>query len=135
MKIGASYSRCIRDIIDGNVDFNDVLVIITRTDFDPENDRQWNNVWDGYAGNGQHGMHSHPEWFNYQGREAEFRELSIKLKKSGKLHQPRQFGAHPQRMHEYWYDVVLTPENLTKNPAAKKAWENYKLISGLVSNA
>lgn len=133
MKIGASYSRCIRDIVDRTVDFDDVLVIITRTDFDPENDRQWTSIWNGYAGNGQHGMHSHPEWFNYQGREQEFRDVSIKLKKSGKLHQPRQFGAHPQRMIEYWYDVVLTPENLGKNPAAKKAWDNYKLISGLVA--
>lgn len=133
MKIGASYSRCIRDIVDRTVDFDDVLVIITRTDFDPENDRQWTSIWNGYAGNGQHGMHSHPEWFNYQGREQEFRDVSIKLKKSGKLHQPRQFGAHPQRMNEYWYDVVLTPENLGKNPAAKKAWDNYKLISGLVA--
>ena len=134
MKVGASYSRCIRDIIDGNVDIDDVLVIVARTDFDPEDDRQWKNVWTGYAGTGQFGMFTHPEWFDYQGREQEFRDLSIQLKKSGKLHQPRQFGAHPQRMHEYWYDVVLTPENLTKNPAAKRAWENYKLISGLVAD-
>ena len=32
MKIGLSYSRCIRDIVEGKVDINDVLVIISRTD-------------------------------------------------------------------------------------------------------
>ena len=135
MKIGASYSRCVRDIVDGNVDINDVLVIVARTDFDPENDRQWSGIWKGYAGDGLGSSFSHPEWYNYQGREQEFREVSIKLKKSGKLHQPRQFGAFPPRMNEFWYDVVLTPENLTKNPTAKKAWENYKLVSGLVADA
>lgn len=133
MKIGASYSRCVRDIVDGNVDINDVLVIVARTDFDPEDDRQWKNIWNGYAGTGNVGIHSFPEWYDYQDREQEFRDLSIKLKKTGKLHQPRQFGAYPQRMNEYWYDVVLTPEVLVKNPAAKKAWDNYKLISGLVT--
>lgn len=135
MKIGASYSRCIRDIVDGNVDFDDVLVIITRTDFDPENDRQWTGIWAGYGGTGQGSGFSHPEWYDYQGREQEFRDISIQLKLAGKLHQPRQFGAHPLRMNEYWYDIVLTPESFTKNPAAKKAWDNYKLIAGLVADA
>ena len=41
MKIGLSYSRCVRDIVEGKVDMADVLVIIARTDFDPHNDEQW----------------------------------------------------------------------------------------------
>ena len=40
MKIGLSYSRCIRDIIDGKVAMQDVLVIVARTDFDPRDDEQ-----------------------------------------------------------------------------------------------
>ena len=32
MKIGLSYSRCVRDIVEGRVDIDDVLVIIARTD-------------------------------------------------------------------------------------------------------
>lgn len=132
MKIGASFSRCVRDIIDGNVKIEDVLVIIARTDFNPENDAHWASIWQGYSGSYGSSM---PEWHQYQGREQEFRDVSIKLKKSGKLHQPRQFGAYPTRMREYWYDVVLTPESITANPAAQKAWDNYKLISGLVADA
>ena len=35
MKIGLSYSRCVRDIVDGVVSIDDVLIVISRTDFDP----------------------------------------------------------------------------------------------------
>ena len=38
MKIGLSYSRCVRDIVDGVVDIDDVLIIIARTNFDPHYD-------------------------------------------------------------------------------------------------
>ena len=47
MKIGLSYSRCVRDIVDGTVDIDDVLVLITRTDFDPRDDTQWQGIWKG----------------------------------------------------------------------------------------
>jgi len=45
MKIGLSYSRCILDIVEGRVDIEDVLVLITRTDFDPRDDVQWTGIW------------------------------------------------------------------------------------------
>lgn len=135
MKLGTSLSRCVRDIYDGVVSMDNVLVVISRTDFDPENDQQWGSIWRGYAGDGQGGMWSNPEWFNYQGKETEFRDICIQLKKTGRLHQPRQYGAFPTRMAKYWYDVVLTPEDLQASPAANKAWENYKLIAGLVQDA
>jgi hypothetical protein len=48
MKIGLSYSRCIRDIVDGVVDINDVLVVIARTNFDPYDDAAWAGIWAGY---------------------------------------------------------------------------------------
>ena len=50
MKVGLSYSRCVRDIIDGVVDYDDVLVIISRTNFDPHNDEEWQSIWEGYNG-------------------------------------------------------------------------------------
>ena len=49
MKVGLSLSRCMRDIFNGTVDEEDVLVIVARTDFDPHNDNHWNNIWDGYV--------------------------------------------------------------------------------------
>jgi hypothetical protein len=127
MKIGTSYSRCVRDIIDGKVDIKDVVVIVSRTDFDPNNDTHWKNIWEGYI----YGGMSYAEWANYSDREEDFKRVTLDLYESGKLHQPRQYGAHPPRMAEYWYDLILSNEVVENNPAAKKAWENYKLISGL----
>jgi len=133
MKVGSSLSRCVRDIYEGTVGINDVLVIVTRTDFDPENDTQWGSIWKGYAGGGGAGsLHSAPEWSSIPAADEQtVRNICVYLKKQGKLHQPRQYGAHPQRLNHYWYDVVLSDDVVQSNPAAKKAWDNYKMIAGL----
>jgi hypothetical protein len=140
MKIGLSYSRCVRDIVDGTVDINDVLVIVARTDFDPRDDKQWQGIWTGYGGgspnmSGFNGFsRSAPEWAGYND-EARFREVSINLMDSGRLHQPRKFGAYPSRLPYYWLETFLPDNELEKNPAAKKAFEKFKMIAGLVSPA
>src|SRR6056297_222311 len=133
MKIGTSLSRCVRDIYEGTVDIDDVLVVIARTDFDPEDDKQWRNIWRGYAGGDNYmGAFSAPEWYSIPAEdESKVRDICIQLKKQGKLHQPRQYGAHPARLNHYWYDAILTEEVIKTNPAAEKAWDNYKLIAGL----
>ena len=129
MKIGLSLSRCVAEIYEGKVDLYDVLVVVARTDFDPENDQHWEGIWQGYH---HGGAWSHPEWAHL-GDEAEqdIRDICIELKKSGKLHQPRQFGAHPARLPYIWLDTFAPEEEIAKNPAAQKAWDNYKLIAGL----
>ena len=127
MKIGLSYSRCVRDIVDGVVDIDDVLVLITRTDFDPNNDDQWKGIWDGYHWN-------NPEWANYPDEDEDrFRSVSIELWESGKLHQPRRFGAWPSRRPEIWLETVLPSSELEMNPAAKTAWEKFQTVAGLTS--
>ena len=131
MKIGLSYSRCVRDIVDGKVDIDDVLVLITRTDFDPHDNTQWSDIWHGYHGRS---MMSNPEWSQYPDEdEDKFRSVSIELWETGKLHQPRKFGAHPQRRPEIWLESVLVQGDLDDNPAAKKAWEKFQTIAGLSS--
>jgi hypothetical protein len=133
MKIGTSLSRCVRDIYEDTVHIDEVLVVIARTDFDPEDDKQWIGIWEGYAGGNAVGsIWSNPEWSSIPAEDEQaVRDICINLKQRGKLHQPRQYGAHPPRMNHYWYDVMLTPENLETNVAAKKAWENYKLLAEL----
>ena len=138
MKIGLSYSRCVRDIVDGVVDIDDVLIIIARTNFDPHDDAQWQGIWNGYGG-GSPNMSafsmfssSAPEWAGYA-NEDQFRSVSIELWESGKLHQPRKFGAHPTRRPEIWLEAVLPSSELESNPAAKKAWDNFQIIAGLTS--
>lgn len=131
MKIGLSYSRCVRDIVDGVVDVNDVLILITRTDFDPHDDEQWSSIWNGYHG---YSPWSSPEWMNYPDEdEAKFRAISIELYDTGKMHQPRKFGAHPQRRPEIWLETVLPSSELELNPAAQLAWNNFQMIARLTS--
>ena len=135
MKIGLSYSRCVRDIVDGKVDIDDVLVLITRTDFDPHDAEQWQGIWEGYGGGQQFGSpFSNPEWSNYPAEDEDrFRSVSIELWERGLFHQPRKFGARPQRRSEIWLEAVLPNSELEKNPAAKKAWDNFQMIAGLTN--
>ena len=131
MKIGLSYSRCIRDIVDGVVDIDDVLVVIARTDFDPHDDEQWNDIWEGY--HNRYGL-SNPEWANYPPEDEDrFRSVSIELWETGKFHQPRKFGAHPTRRPEIWLEAVLPNSELENNPAAKMAWDKFQTIASLSS--
>jgi hypothetical protein len=140
MKIGLSYSRCIRDIVDGIVDIDDVLVIIARTDFDPHNDEQWRGIWEGYSG-GSTGTSlrglfggSNPEWSGTTDEdEDKYRSVSIELWETGKFHQPRKFGAHPSRRPEIWLEAVLPSSELDNNQAAKKAWDTFQTIAGLTN--
>ena len=135
MKIGLSYSRCIRDIIDGKVDINDVLVLITRTDFDPRDDTQWTDIWRGYGGGQTFGNpFSNLEWMDYPAEdEAKFRSITIELYDTGRMHQPRQFGAYPARRREFWLEAVLPSSELESNPAAKDAWDKFQMVAGLTN--
>jgi hypothetical protein len=135
MKIGLSYSRCVKDIVDGRVDINDVLVIIARTDFDPHNDEQWTGIWEGYGGGQTFGSpFSNPEWMGHPAEdEAKFRSVSIMLWDQGKFHQPRKFGARPARRPEIWLESVLPSSELDRNPAARDAWDKFQIVAGLTN--
>lgn len=133
MKIGSSLSRCVKDIYEGKVNKHDVLVIVARTDFDPRNDDHWFSLWNGYGGGGSRGrVYSNPEWSSIPAEDEQaLRDIILDLYDAGKIHQPRQYGAHPQRLAHYWYDAILSEDVVDSNPAAKKAWDNYKMIAGL----
>jgi hypothetical protein len=137
MKIGLSYSRCVRDIVEGKVDIDDVLVIVARTDFDPRNDEAWKGIWMGYCQGSF--FNTNMEWhgYDYDNPEHEklFRDVSIELWEQGKFHQPRKFGAHPRRLPYYWLNTFLPDDELDRNPAAKKAFEKFQMIAGLVSSS
>jgi hypothetical protein len=133
MKIGLSYSRCILDIVEGRVDIDDVLVVIARTKFDPNDDAQWTGIWEGYCLGGM----SNPEWGRYDFEnkedEAKFRSVTCDLWDQGKFHQPRNFGAHPARRREYWLEAILPSSELETNVAAKDAWEKFQMVAGLTN--
>jgi hypothetical protein len=121
--------------VDGKVDIDDVLVIIARTDFDPNDDAQWSGIWDDYGG-GQRlgGIFGGHEWMDYSAEdEHKFRQVSIDLWKQGKFHQPRKFGAYPARRPEIWLEAVLPSSELQRNPAAKDAWDKFQMVASLTN--
>ena len=134
MKVGLSFSRCIRDLVEGEVDYEDILVIIARTDFNPHDDAHWTQIWNGYR---YGGGWSETEWASAEPGmddakvEEMYRHVTKQLYDNGKLHQPRQFGAHPARMPYYWLECVVPESELSSNPTALKAWEKYKVLAGL----
>jgi len=128
MKVGLSLSRCVRDIFEKRVDIQDVLVIVSRTDFDPNNDNHWRQIWGGYL----YGGVSDAVWHGLEDYETEIRNICIDLYESGKLHQPRQFGSASRFRADYvWLDTIVSDEDLEINPAVKTAWEQYQVIAGL----
>lgn len=124
MKIGLSLSRCVRDIVEGRVNIEDVLVLITRTDFDPTVKEQWDSIWAGYTV-------YNPEWDGLE--EDAVKTVVLYLWEEGKIHQPRKFGAYPRRRPEYWLETVLPGSELDRNPAAKDAWDRFQVVAGLAN--
>lgn len=133
MKVGLSFSRCILDIVEGRVDITDVLVVIARTDFDPNIDAEWSGIWQGYT---SYGSLSNPEWAHWRdedGAEDRFRSVAIELWEQGKFHQPRKFGAYPSRRPEFWLETVLVSDEIENKPAVKAAWNNFQVVAGLTN--
>jgi hypothetical protein len=126
MKIGLSLSRCVKDIVDGVVDPEDVLVLVTGTEFDPTLDDQWDNIWYGYA-------IDYSVWLDFRDREDEVRAVVLQLWHDGKIHQPRKFGADRRSPSYHWREVVLMDKELDQNPAARIAWEKFKMIAELTN--
>jgi hypothetical protein len=124
MKIGLSLSRCVRDIVEGRVDINDVLILITRTDFDPTVQEQWDSIWDGYTS-------MNPEWYNLE-HDAVY-AVVMNLWTSGRMHQPRKFGYNPPRRREFWLETVLPDSELASRPAVKEAWDQFQILAGLTN--
>lgn len=133
MRVGLSFSRCVLDIVEERVNIDDVLVVIARTDFDPNVDEQWAGIWRGYTSFS--GL-SNPEWADWrdeENAEDKFRAVTLQLWNDGKFHQPRKFGAYPRRRPEFWLETVLPSEELDRNPTAKKAWEKFQTVAGLTN--
>jgi hypothetical protein len=127
MRVGLSFSRCVLDIVEGRVDIADVLVVVARTDFNPTVDNQWKSIWNGYRS-------LNPEWGGYEDEDEDrFRSVAVELWETGKLHQPRKFGAFPQRRPEFWLETVLVSEEIESNPAVKAAWNNFQVVAGLTN--
>jgi hypothetical protein len=121
MKIGFSFGRCLRDIVTGEVEYDDVLVLITRTHM-----AQVEHIADV--------VDQYLDVRHYLGGlDAEdCHKTAIKLWNDGKLHQPRMYGqsyaSRPEGL--IWMDLF---PSVTKdvNPMVQEAWENYRMTLSL----
>jgi len=127
-KVGQSLSRCVRDILKGEVDINDVLVIITRTRI--QDKAQLREVMDEYR---------------YRSSEHSLGEFELDdimvvteaLWDAGKVHQPRLQGADPWGpgavlSDEVWLDVVPTPK--FASATALEAYKHYEMLRKLAGD-
>ena len=117
MLIGLSISKCISDIMEGKVAYNDVLLIIGRTDFDLNTIDELIGQYQSYRG----------EWKDYN--HDDLKDLIARMYKEGKIHQPRQFGAYPMPAGRgrHWLRTLYEPQDLPAS--AQKAWDHYVLIA------
>lgn len=102
MKVGYSLGHCVYDILRGEVDPEDVLVIVSGTDLDPTKPKQWSSIWRAYTTINYWSRHY---WRQYIDEEERVKELVTELYLAGKLHQPRQFGAPHVPTNHVWRDL------------------------------
>jgi hypothetical protein len=117
MKVGFSLGRCIRDIVNDIVSYDDVAFIITGTALRDEENIKWciqEYMWrDNYLA----------------GLDQEVCEtLALKLFHQGKIFQPRLQNIQAFHIPEgaVWAD--LFPTNVSDSDAVKKAWEAYRFM-------
>lgn len=125
MKIGFSFGRCLRDIVLGHVNIDDVVVIVTRTNLDREHIE---GVIAEYAYRR-----------DYLGGLPLDRCLAAayELYDSGRLHQPRKYRVHRAHVPDdsIWFD--LFPTALSDNEKVKMAWDKYRMalmLTGEIEN-
>lgn len=123
MKVGFSLGRCIRDIVNGNVDIDDVIVIIAGTRF--ETQEQLVPIINEYMYRAGYldGLD-----------ESVCQGVASVLFREGKIHQPRNFGIYRSMMQEdsVWADLLPTGGHT--DPMVQEAWQAYRSMLGLTGN-
>ena len=120
MKIGFSFGRCVRDIVNGTVEFDDVLLIVTRTRIAGPDD---------LAGVIRDYLHE-PTYLG--GLDpTECHAVAKRLWDAAKLHQPRLQGVHPPPIAEdyVWMDLVPTAAEIEDH--VRDSWKAYRTMLAL----
>lgn len=125
MKIGFSFGRCVRDIVKGVVDFDDVYMVVSQTMiFDSS---QVDDVVEEYL--------CRPDYLMGLD-EGKCLEMASKLYLSGKLHQPRCHGKRARMIVEdaVWMDIMPTIMGEdAQSEQVVAAWRQYQLALKMTS--
>lgn len=123
MKIGFSLGKCVRDIVKGEVQLDDVLFVVSRT-LIREAD-QMDSLWHGYC--------YEPSYWMGLDRDACINTCK-ELMQSGRLHQPRMFGKYfgsPVAESHVWMDIALPTLAMEDHPMVEAAYKKYKMLERL----
>jgi len=123
MKIGFSFGRCVRDIVNGEVSIDDVAFIVAATSIHDRD--QLDSVIANYMGRS-----------DYLARldQAKCQQVAIDLWDSNKILQPRRQGLQRHKQPETSVWVDLFPTELSTNESVKKAWDAYRFMLHMVEN-
>ncbi len=123
MKIGFSFGRCVRDIVNGDVELEDVAFIIAATCMHDEDHVK--NVIRNY-------LHEPRYLLGYN--ETDCMEVALALWNQNKVLQPRKQGIprHMQPENAVWVDIF--PTQCSEHEAVKTAWDNYRFMLHMVEN-
>ena len=124
MKMGFSLGRCVRDIVKGLVDIDDVAFIIAATSIQDE--PQLANVIEQYMYRGDD--------YLYGLDEATCQAVALDLWKTNKILQPRRQGLHRHRQPENAVWVDMFPTLVSENHSVKTAWDAYRFMLHMVEN-
>ncbi len=117
MKIGFSFGRCVRDIVNGTVDFDDVVVIVTRTRITDAD--QLHNVIREYLWEPTYLAGLDPETCY---------AVAQKLWDTAKLHQPRLNSVQPSHITDDYVWMDLVPTATDQSEAVADAWKAYRTM-------
>lgn len=124
MKIGFSLGRCVRDIVKGTVNIDDVAFVIAATAIHDE--PQLANVIEQYMYRGDDYLEGLDE--------AKCQEVALELWNTNKVLQPRRQGLHRHRQPENAVWVDMYPTVNSESDAVKKAWDAYRFMLHMVEN-
>jgi hypothetical protein len=131
MRIGTSLGKCLKDILDGTVKEDDVLVIVSNTKC-PDLPRLMAVVDEYYYSR----PHSDYDLTAHTIEDAQ--ALAQRLFESGKLHQPRCLqtdtlsrGGNAHNLKDTWLEVV--PTITSHNQSVVDAYGKYRMLAVLAS--
>ena len=123
MKIGFSFGRCIRDIVNGDISIDDVAFLITATFIRDE--KHISNVIGTYMGEPGYLL-----GLDYD----KCMETALALWNTNRVLQPRAQGMHRHMQPESSIWVDIFPTALSDNESVKKAWDGYRFMLHMVEN-
>lgn len=121
MKIGFSFGRCVRSIVMGEVDINDVMCVIARTYMPNEQDVKW--VVEEYM--------LRPGYLQGLDRD-QCHDVGMELWRSGRVIEPRQNGVSVMSAPRdcIWMDLYPTVVG-SENQGVRDAWTSYRMLINL----